>query len=1271
MAALSTTTHGDVLPPPTMAAFSTTTHGDVLPPATMAALSTNHGDVRQFFSSGEWQNLAPIEKTRYENLYKGYCLQKDLGINVKVPSFMVKLTEGQQQRGSRHQRQSCNGPSQVMRERHRRRCTGTLPRGQRKRSSTDDDDDDDDEWTPEVETRSAITRSIRPVLSVKSRFVVPRTVAEKDTSMTPFVRAMRGGGGPRITRHQEGQTAFIMNHWRHKGPPPALSHNYTNDAPLSTSQEYIVNLGLWMTATLQPFSRFGIKVVPTEDDSCEAASLRMKSPHKAEQVHHGNILMTSDDSDHVNNSTVKRFKKSHFTAGHSRNEERVLATCQPVSVTGLYNTSSIEGCENCGQDWQEECPLHPFILILDNPVLRDGSVQDRARLTTPWPLSICPSKLKDAGLGVWTNAELTPRLVFGPYEGRILNNVQEGHESGYGWQLRGQGGGRTCVDGVDASVSNWMRYVNCSTSQMEANLAAFQYKRQIYYKTKGKINRGAELMVWYGDEYASELGLSREVFQWCSGDTLKGYDCEMLNLLCSPDQSPLKGNTCEQSPLNRSTGKQSPLKGNTGEQSPLKGNTGEQSPLKGSTGEQSPTKGSTGEQSALKGSTGEQSALKGSTGEQSPLKGSTGEQSPLKGSTGEQSPLKGSTGEQSPLKGSTGEQSPLKGSTGEQSPLKGSTGEQSPLKGSTGEQSPLKGSTGEQSPLKGSTGEQSPLKGSTGEQSPLKGSTGEQSPLKGSTGEQSPLKGSTGEQSPLKDSTGEQPPLKDSTGEQPPLKDSTGEQSPLKDSTGEQPPLKDSTGEQSPLKDSTGEQSPLKGNTGEQSPLKDSTGEQSPLKGNTGEQSPLKDSTGEQSPLKDSTGEQSPLKGSTGEQSPLKGNTGEQLPLKGNTGEQSPLKGSTGEQSPLKGSTGEQSPLKGSTGEQELDTLKIITPAEGTSNDKLFNKGYINANSSHNVLQQIEHFHSKTNILNSRCVTQLKRSNKNRLILEDSKDKFEEAVDNECKSEIVSLGREGGYCFDVLPLNNNGSQVNITQVSSNISHEPAADVNVCVMKPHECPECGKRFTQLGSMKRHRLIHTGDRPHECPECGKSFTQLGNMKNHRLVHTGEKPHECPECGKRFNHLGHMKTHRLIHTGDKSHKCPECGKTFTQMGYMKTHRLVHTGDKPHKCPECGKRFKWLGYMKTHRMVHTGDKSHECPECGKTFTQMGYMKTHRLVHTGEKPHECPECGKRFTQMGYMKTHRLVHTGDKPHECPECGKRFTQLGNMKKHKSTHKPDKT
>ncbi|XP_042226361.1 uncharacterized protein LOC121869192 [Homarus americanus] len=38
-------------------------------------------------------------------------------------------------------------------------------------------------------------------------------------------------------------------------------------------------------------------------------------------------------------------------------------------------------CEDCDQEWEGECLIHPLTLILDNPVVRDGSVKNRARLT--------------------------------------------------------------------------------------------------------------------------------------------------------------------------------------------------------------------------------------------------------------------------------------------------------------------------------------------------------------------------------------------------------------------------------------------------------------------------------------------------------------------------------------------------------------------------------------------------------------------------------------------------------------------------------------------------------------------------------------------------------------------------------------------------------------------------------------------------------------------------------------------------------------------------
>ena len=83
------------------------------------------------------------------------------------------------------------------------------------------------------------------------------------------------------------------------------------------------------------------------------------------------------------------------------------------------------------------------------------------------------------------------------------------------------------VDGKDPLYGSWMRYINCSRYEKEQNLIAFQYYGEIYYRTYKEVKPGEELLVWYGDEYASELGI--DITEELRGDD---FPTEEVNLKC-------------------------------------------------------------------------------------------------------------------------------------------------------------------------------------------------------------------------------------------------------------------------------------------------------------------------------------------------------------------------------------------------------------------------------------------------------------------------------------------------------------------------------------------------------------------------------------------------------------------------------------------------------------------------------------------------------------------------------------------------------------------
>ncbi|KAH3897156.1 hypothetical protein DPMN_021341 [Dreissena polymorpha] len=169
-------------------------------------------------------------------------------------------------------------------------------------------------------------------------------------------------------------------------------------------------------------------------------------------------------------------------------------------------------CGKCNKEFEEECPVHgPYNYIQDKEV-PEGDPH-KADHTLPDCLDIKSSKIVGAGLGVFSKVALESRIMFGPYGGDIIT---DNHKSGYCWQIYKEGKASHFVDAQNKATSNWMRYVNCAIMKADSNLVAFQYKECIYYCTLKPISSGEELLVWYGDEFARELGLIR-------GDNLCSY----------------------------------------------------------------------------------------------------------------------------------------------------------------------------------------------------------------------------------------------------------------------------------------------------------------------------------------------------------------------------------------------------------------------------------------------------------------------------------------------------------------------------------------------------------------------------------------------------------------------------------------------------------------------------------------------------------------------------------------------------------------------------
>ncbi|CAO1442012.1 unnamed protein product [Diamesa hyperborea] len=163
---------------------------------------------------------------------------------------------------------------------------------------------------------------------------------------------------------------------------------------------------------------------------------------------------------------------------------------------------------------------------------------------------------------------------------------------------------------------------------------------------------------------------------------------------------------------------------------------------------------------------------------------------------------------------------------------------------------------------------------------------------------------------------------------------------------------------------------------------------------------------------------------------------------------------------------------------------------------------------------------------------------------------------------ILPKAKQIKYSDNMSNNNNSNTSASLTQPQpQSTSTTPPPTPSSSSIEP--CPHkgCNKMFRDNSAMRKHLHTH-GPRVHVCAECGKAFVESSKLKRHQLVHTGEKPFQCTfeGCGKRFSLDFNLRTHVRIHTGDRPYVCPfdGCNKKFAQSTNLKSHILTHAKAK-----------------------------------------------------------------------------------------------------------------
>ncbi|XP_020799617.1 oocyte zinc finger protein XlCOF26 [Drosophila serrata] len=111
------------------------------------------------------------------------------------------------------------------------------------------------------------------------------------------------------------------------------------------------------------------------------------------------------------------------------------------------------------------------------------------------------------------------------------------------------------------------------------------------------------------------------------------------------------------------------------------------------------------------------------------------------------------------------------------------------------------------------------------------------------------------------------------------------------------------------------------------------------------------------------------------------------------------------------------------------------------------------------------------------------------------------------------------------------------------------------IKPFECPDCGKREFNMYLLNIHiRVKHRGEKPFACKYCDKRFVDSTQRSRHQSrmheLKVTNKRYKCAFCNLRFEVKSQLKKHEVVHSGERNFPCEICNVSFTRNFNLKTH-------------------------------------------------------------------------------------------------------------------------